>query len=192
MNKIQVSKKAVAMGCTFALAVALVVVSDVPAATQEIPAPTLIKHVLIATYYDATSGANASCNTTGCVATANVATESIPCPGATGVKCTYEVNVAAQSNMVSPGEGLYQFLIDGTIPSGGGTDVNGFWIWGIAGPSGPGSMSGSAAYSVNSQVTNTNSNQLHSIVVNLGCAMGNPGCTVNSSQTSLTVRVLKP
>jgi hypothetical protein len=190
MKKTQVSKKAVAVGCTLAVGLAMVVISDVPAATQE--PPSLIKHVLTATYYDATSGANASCNTTGCVATANVATESIPCQGATGVKCTYEVNVAAQSNMVSPGEGLYQFLIDGAIPSGGGTDVNGFWIWGIAGPSGPGSMSGSAAYSVNSQVTNTSSNQLHSIVVNLGCAMGNPGCTVNSSQTSLTVRVLKP
>jgi len=190
MKEKRASKKAVAMGCTFAMALAALIISGVSAGAQS--PKTLVKHVLSGTYYDATSGATTSCNTLGCVATANVSTVSIPCPGATGVKCTYEVNIAAQSNMESPGEGLYQFLIDGAIPNGGGTDANGFWIWGISGPSGPGPMSGSAAYSVNSQVTNTSANQSHSIVVNLGCSMGNPGCTVNSGQTSLTVRVLKP
>ncbi len=192
MKETQVSKKAASKGYAFALALAVVVIGGVPARAQAAPAKALVKHVLIGTYYHATSGGTTSCATQGCTAIVNVSSVKIPCPGAAGVQCTYEVDIAAQSNMETPGEGLYQFLIDGAPPNGGGTDLKGFWIWGISGPSGPGPMSGSAAYSVNSQVTNTSANQVHSIVVNLACTLGNPGCTVNSGQTSLTVRVLKP
>jgi hypothetical protein len=203
MKKSQMSRKVMAIGCAFALALAVVIIVGVSAKAQEetqeeAQANTLIKHVLNGTYYNFTSGGHTSCDTSGCVATVNVSTVSIPCPGTTGVKCTYEVSIAAQSNMESPGTGLYQFLVDGAIPNGGGgnggggTDPNGFWTWSISGPMGPGPLSGSAAYTVSSQVTNTGANQSHSIVVNLACDMGNPGCTVNSGQTTLTVRVLKP
>jgi len=195
MKKSQVSMKSVAMGCTFALALVVVVINVVPARAQAAP-KTLVKHVLSGTYYDASPSypfAQASCNTSGCQATANMYTESISCPGATGVKCTYEVDIAAQTGLQS-GEGQYQFLIDGVKPNNGyGTDPNGFWNWGI-GQNG-GGWAGSTCYTVTSQVTNSSANQSHSIVVNLGCSdagLGNPGCFVNSGPANLTVRVLKP
>jgi hypothetical protein len=177
----------------FALALAVMLIAFVPIRAQESP-KILLKHVLNGTYYDASPSypfAQASCSPSNCQATANMFTESISCPGAAGVKCTYEVAIAAQTGLQS-GEGQYQFLIDGAKPNGGyGTDPNGFWNWGI-GQNG-GGWAGSAAYSVTSQVTNGSANQSHSITVNLGCsAAGNPGCFVNSGPASLTVRVLKP
>jgi hypothetical protein len=195
MEKSQVSMKAVARGCTFALTLAMFLNSGFPARAQGVP-KTLLKHVLNGTYYDASPAypfAQASCSTSDCQATANIYTESISCPGATGVKCTYEVDVVAQTGLQS-GEGQYQFLIDGVAPNSGyGTDPNGFWNWGI-GQNG-GGWAGSAAYAVTSQVTNASANQSHSIVVNLGCSaagLPNPGCFVNSGPANLTVRVLKP
>ena len=175
------------MGCTFALALAVMLISGVLVRAQETP-KTLVKHVLNGTYHDTTPGVIASCNTAGCVATSNMYSESIPCPGAAGVSCTYEVNIAAKTGLQS-GRGLYQFLIDGAIPNGGETD-NSFFDWG-QGQNG-GGLTVSSAYSVTSQVKNASANQLHSIVVNLGCDMGNPGCTAASGSSSLTVRVLKP
>ena len=189
METSQVSKKVVAIASTLALALAVVIVAGVPGMAQETPAKTLVKHVLNGTYYDAVGGVIASCSTQGCVATSNMYTESISCPGATGVKCTYEVNVAAFTGLQS-GVGLYQFLIDSAPPSGGGTDQSGFFNWG-QGQNG-GGLSVSSAYSVNSQVTNASANQSHSIVVNLGCDMENPGCTAAMGSSTLTVRVLKP
>ena len=190
MKEKRASKKAVAMGCTFALAIAVAVFGG----TREASATSLIKHVLSGTYYDASPSypfAQASCSPSNCQATANMYTESIPCPGAAGVKCTYEVDIAAQTGLQS-GEGQYQFLIDGVKPNSGyGTDPNGFWNWGIG--QNDGGWAGSAAYTVTSQVQNTSANQSHSIVVNLGCAATiNPGCFVNSGPANLTIRVLKP
>jgi hypothetical protein len=179
-----------AMGCRLALMIAVMAVNGVQAVAQAHSPGKLAKHVLNATYYDAgSSGAVASCNTSGCLATANIFTESVSCPGVAGAKCTYEVSIAATTGGMS-GTGLYQFLIDGKRPTGGGTDQNGFWSFG-EGQNG-GGFSGSSAYTVTSQVKNTSVNQSHSIVVNLGCDNGNPGCTVGSGNASLTVRVLTP
>jgi|SRR5580658_3065428 hypothetical protein len=201
MRITQVSKKSVAMGWTFTMALAVAVISGVPARAQVGP-KTLVKHVLSGTYYDASSsGATASCDTADCVATANMYTESIACPGAVDVKCTYEVNIAALTSVSQNGgsgyEGLYQFLIDGAAPTGGGTDSNGFYAWGE-----PGAPPLTSAFSVTSQVKNASANQLHSIVVNLGCSANNSGgggCDASAGLAidprgfaSLTVRVLKP
>src|ERR1700682_5483793 len=190
MKEKRASKKAVAMGCTFALAIAVAVFGG----TREASATSLIKHVLSGTYYDASPSypfAQASCSPSNCQATANMYTESIPCPGAAGVKCTYEVDIAAQTGLQS-GEGQYQFLIDGVKPNSGyGTDPNGFWNWGIG--QNDGGWAGSAAYTVSSQVQHTSANKSHSIVVTLGCAATiYPGCFVNSGPANLTIRVLKP
>lgn len=194
MKKSQVSKKVVAMGCTFTLALAVVISIGVSARAQdetqeEAQANTLVKHVLNGTYYKSGGGPVASCTTMDCMATANMYTESIACPGAVGVKCTYEVNIGASLGILG-GVGLYQFLVDGAIPNGGGTDQNGFFNWG-QGQNG-GGLAASSAYSVNSQVTNTSANQSHSIVVNLACNQGNSGCTAAAGSSTLTVRVLKP
>jgi hypothetical protein len=188
MKTIQVPKKTLAMRA-FALALAIVTLNAIPAMAQETPARTLVKHVLNGTYYDAVGGTMASCNTQNCLATSNIYTESISCPGAIGVKCTYEVSIWAFTGLQS-GVGLYQFLVDGGSPNGGGTDQNGFFNWG-QGQNG-GGLSVSSAYSVNSQVTNAGANQSHTIVVNLGCDMGNNGCFAAMGSSTLTVRVLKP
>jgi hypothetical protein len=193
MKQTQVSTH-FAMPCAFALAFAMLI-SGVQATAQGASPKKLVKHVLNASYYDASSsGANASCGSAGCVAKANIYTESISCPGAKGAKCTYEVNIAALTSVGQDGgngnAGLYQFLIDNKIPTGGGTDQNGFYTWGTAG--GP---PASSSYSVTSQVTNTSANQSHSIVVNIGCSAGSDnsgGCNASSAFASLTLRVLTP
>jgi hypothetical protein len=191
MKTIEVSKKAAAMGFTLALALAVgMAISGIPAMAQE-PPKTLVKHVLQGTYYVNNSpGASASCGTQSCVAIANIYTENIPCPGATGVFCTYEVSIAAQTSLVpyqnGQASGLYQILIDGVGWGGGGP---GYFVWGTFVP--VQGTSSSSAFSATSQVVNTSTNQSHSIVVNIGC-MGGPGCSVKSGVATLTVRVLKP
>lgn len=202
MERTRVSKKAVAMGRTVVLSLAIVMACGVSATAQEPQVKVLVKHVLSGTYYDASfQGANVSCSTPDCVATANMYTESIPCPGAAGVECTYEVDIAALTSVSQNGgsgyEGLYQFLIDGLAPTAGGTDSSGFYTWGE-----PGAPPLTSAYSVTSQVKNTSANQSHSIVVNLGCSAssyGGGGCQASAGLdieprgfASLTVRVLKP
>jgi hypothetical protein len=193
MNKTQSSKVATAVRCAFSLSLVLMILAILPATAET---KALVKHVLSGTYYDASPAypfAQASCGASDCQATANMYTESIECPGAIGVKCTYEVDVEAQTGLQG-GEGQYQFLIDGVKPNSGyGTDPNGFWSWGI-GQNG-GGWAGSAAYTVSSQVQNAAANQSHSIVVNLGCSaagLSNPGCFVSSGPANLTIRVSKP
>jgi hypothetical protein len=209
MRKVQSSKKAVAMACTFALAVAVVAMSGVPARTQDnsgkthlgVPTPgqggpqeeslPTTKHVLNSVLYDSSIGAFASCSTTGCTATANIFTENIACPGPAGTKCTYEVDIAAQTEISSAGEdGLFQFLIDGAAPNGGGTGGDGLYSVEDLGAAGLYTN----AYTVTSQVQNASTNQSHSIVVNIGCidTLGVGGCTGTAGFSDLTVGVLKP
>lgn len=194
MKTTRLSKHTVILGRAFVMALAGVILSGVSATAQAAP-KVLIKHVLEGTYFDASEYpfAQASCSASDCQATANMYTESIECPGAIGVKCTYEVDIVAQTGLQS-GEGQYQFLIDGLKPNGGnGTDPNGFWNWGIG--QNDGGWAGSTAYTVTSQVENTVANESHSVVVNLGCSaagLSNPGCFVNSGPASLTIRVFKP
>jgi hypothetical protein len=210
MVKIELSKKVIALASVLVLALTVVAISGVPARTQDnaaktrlgVPSPAqgtpqqeppaLLKHVLNATYYDASSpGLITSCSGPNCTASLNLYTESISCPGPVGTKCTYEVNIAAQTFVYPAGQqGLYQFLIDGAIPSGGGTDANGFYGWEETGPVGQ----FTSAYAVTSSVKNVSTNQSHSIVLNYGCfdtlVLGH--CGANSGFASLTVRVLKP
>lgn len=212
MLKIQLSKKVIAMACVFVLALAMVAISSVQARTQNnavkahvgVPSPgqgtpqgenlATTKHVLNGTYYDSNNSSQiiSGCSTTDCLSTpAPIFTESIPCSGATGTKCTYEVNIAAQTFVNFPGdEGLYQFLIDGAAPTGGGTDSSGFYSWEVDGATGW----YTSAYFVTSQVQNTSTNQSHSIAVNVACldVNLNGGCAAFIAFRSLTVRVLKP
>ena len=202
MKRTSVSNRAVTIGCTFILSLAVVIAAGVTATAQTPQGKVLVKHVLNGTYYDTSfTGANVSCSVADCIATANMYTESIPCPGATGVECTYEVHIAALTSVSQNGgsgyEGLYQFLIDGLAPTGGGTDSNGFYTWGE-----PGAPPLTSAYSVTSQVKNTSPNQSHSIVVNFGCSansFGGGGCQASAGLdieprafSTLIVRVLKP
>jgi hypothetical protein len=209
MRRDHVLKKAIAMACTFTLMLAVAAISGVPARMRGNPvngysgiasprqeAPQTenpgTKHVLNSVFFDSSGGHSASCSTTGCTAIAPMFTESIGCPGPAGTKCTYEVDIATQTN-VSPADeaGLYQFMIDGGVPNGGGTDSNGIYFWQAFGD--PGSYT--SAYTVTSQVQNTNTNQLHTIGVNMGCSdvfLNRGGCNGNTGLSSLTVRVHKP
>jgi hypothetical protein len=209
MRKAHVSKKVMAMACMLGLALAVVAISSISARTQDnsvkaypgSPTPgegtapgenlATTKHVLNSVFYDSSGGLNASCGATGCEAMAPIFNESISCPGAIGAKCTYEVRIAGQTVVNPAGEnGLFQFLIDGAIPTGGGTDGNGLWTWEIFGAGGQ----YSSAYSVTSQVKNSSANQSHSIAVNLVCidSLGAGGCDATTGFSTLVVRVLKP
>jgi hypothetical protein len=210
MKKTRLSKTVIALACTLALALAVLVISTVPARTQESSvktypgvlvsrqeAPTveplvLTKHVGDTNYYFLGPGTSASCSSADCQATANIFTESIECPGAVNVECTFEIDVAGQHQVSPAGEdGLYQFFIDGAIPSGGGTDGSGLYAWEINGAAGK----YTSAYGVTSQVKNTKANELHSIVVNIGCAeieSNSGGCSDSTGFHQLTIRVLKP
>jgi hypothetical protein len=208
-------KKALAMAGTFAVVLAVMAIISVPAMTQESsvqihpgsPMPNqedlqaipqvLTKHVANGAYFDASSpGVSLTCNGSAnppCRGdeVANLYTESIVCPGAANVKCTFEVDIAAQTNVSGGWLGLYQFLIDSAIPTGGGTDSSGFYEWESGGAAG----AYTSAYSVSSQVENTSANEAHSIVVNFGCShIADPSssCSASSGFASLTVRVYKP
>jgi hypothetical protein len=211
MRKVQSSKKAIAIACTFALALAAVAISGVPARTQESPVKTQrgvptprqearqeqslasTKHALSFTNYTAsTLVVTSSCSGAFCRSTpSNIYTVTIGCPGPAGTKCTFEVRIAAATAVSSAGEnGLYQFLIDGSAPTGGGTDGNGFYAWEVFGAGGE----YTSAYSVTSQVRNNVPNEAHFVNVNLACDenMGRSGCTADITFSSLTIRVLKP
>jgi hypothetical protein len=72
MKKSHVSKNTFAIGRYFALVLAMVIISGVAARSQAAPAMHLVKHVLIGTYYDASSpGASASCGPPGMERDAN-------------------------------------------------------------------------------------------------------------------------
>jgi hypothetical protein len=211
MSKGQSSKKAIAMACTFALALAAVAISGVSARTPHnvgkapagVPTPKQgarqeqslpsTKHVLSYTYFDASaSNITSSCSTAFCLSTpANMYTYITSCPAPAGAKCTFELRIAALTQVSVPGEdGLYQFLIDGAAPTGGGTDSSGFYAWEVFGGKGE----YTSTYNVASQVTNSVSNGSHIISVSLACRenMGASGCTASTGLTSFRLRVLKP
>jgi hypothetical protein len=209
MVKAQLSKKVVAMVCMFALALAVVTISGVPARTQDnagkihpgfaLPGQggpqgeflSTTGHVLNSTLYDSSNGNTASCSTIGCFVTAPLFTENIACPGPAGTKCTYEVDIAAQTEVSVAGEdGVFQFLIDGASPNGGGIGGDGLFSVEDQGAAGL----YTSAYTVTSQVQNASTNQSHSIVVNIGCidTLGVGGCTGTAGFSDLTVGVLKP
>jgi hypothetical protein len=211
MKKIQLSKKTIAMACMFALALAAVVVLSVPAKTQDssvktpagvpsprqqnnvaLPPPALMKHVLGGSFYDTTGGASASCAGAGCFSGPNpIFLEAIVCPGAVGVKCTYEVQISGQASAMLPGDtGLFQFLVDGAPPTGGGTDPNGFYSYESDGAPGAYSLS----YEVVSTVTNAVINQAHRVDVFIACSdtKGLGSCTGSIGFGNLIIRQSKP
>ena len=88
-------------------------------------------------------------------------------------KCTFQVTIESQNQVGSndlpanPGEeGLYLFLVDGLAPSPGPTDGSGFYAWSIF--QGASAITGTS-YAVTAKVANTSANQVHSIVVGIGC-----------------------
>jgi hypothetical protein len=199
----------IAMACLLALGLAVVAISSVPARTQDNLVKTYpggptagegtaqgenlatTKHVLKSEFYDTNGGASLTCFGSFCHGEALLFQESIACPGPVGTKCTYEIDVAAQTVVSPAGDtGYYQFLIDGAIPTGGGTDPTGAFQFEQAGAGGQ----YSAEYSVTSQVQNVAANQSHVITVNLGCAdsMGTGSSNVTTGFSDLTIGVLKP
>jgi hypothetical protein len=166
-----------------------------PGQATEAPT-TLKKEVLKASYFDSSAAdVFAYCVSAGCFATTNIYTENLTCPGSVGKTCTYEVVIDSQvlsSGFSKPTgeEGLYQFLIDGAVPNGGGT-LGSYYLWQNGGPS----FLFTASHSVHGQVTNSAANQAHSVVVNVECSeiLSDPaGCYAESNNASLTVRVLTP
>ena len=164
------------------------------------PAP-LVKHVLVATFFDTTSpGASASCNSVGCSAYAPIYLEKIICPRASGATCTYQITIqsqnAAGSNDGTVGEeGVYQFLVDGKAatpgPLGAGCAC---YTWSGAGNGASLPIRGTS-YSVTATVTNSSANQSHSIKVNIGCNelnANNSGCFAASGFANLSVATYGP
>jgi hypothetical protein len=116
--------------------------------------------------------------------------ETIVCPGPAGIKCTYEVQISGQTSVAGPGNnGLFQFLVDGAPPTGGGTDPNGFYSYEIHGAQGIYTSS----YEVVSTVTNTAVNQVHRVDVFISCDdLGLGGCNGSIGLGNLIIRQLKP
>jgi hypothetical protein len=199
----------IAMACMLGLVLAVVAISSVPARTRGNLVKTYpgvstagegtaqeenlatTKHVLKSEFYDTNGGASLTCFGPFCHAEDLLFQESIACPGPVGTQCTYEIDVAAQTVVSPAGDtGFYQFLIDGAIPNGGGTDPTGAFQFEQAGAGGQ----YSAEYSVTSQVQNTATNQSHIITVNIGCfdGLGTGSSTVTTGFSDLTIGVLKP
>ena len=156
------------------------------------------KETLRATYSD--SGAlpkSASCSSKTCFSTpATIYSYSLVCPVPAGSTCRYDIQIAGQvesgGNSIVSGEvGAYQFLVDGSAPSGGGTDLLGFYDWQIGGPE----FVFGTSYNVHSKVSNSVANQKHKVTVNLACGetIGDPaGCHADAPFQTLVVRVWTP
>jgi len=137
-----------------------------------------------------------SCGVSSCLADpVTIFNTNVTCPVVAGKTCTYDVQIAGQvfstGETIEEGEnGLYQFLVDGLIPTGGGTDVNGFYSWQFLGPA----FTFGTAYNVHSKVTNSSANEKHNIAVNLTCEddIGATGCFAEASLQTITVRVMTP
>lgn len=163
--------------------------------------PPLItpKETLKATYSDSGSpGQNATCGTAGCIAArVTIYSYNLQCPVLAGKTCTYDIEISGNvetngaGTFLNSGEAaLYQFLVDGAAPNGGGTSSQGFYNWQEIGPS----FVFGTSYEVHSKVTNSVANQLHNVRVNLSCAeiLGGAGCAANSFRQTLTVRIFTP
>jgi hypothetical protein len=157
------------------------------------------KETLRATYSDSgsTGGFNSSCSFAGCISPpSTIYSYNITCPVLVGKTCTYDIQIAGQvmsgGNSDAVGEnGLYQFLIDGAPPTGGGTDINGNYSWQYGGPE----FEFGTSYSVHSKVTNDVANQAHTISVSVLCEEVNGdlnGCWVFSGFQTMVVRVWTP
>ncbi len=170
--------------------------------TAQTAAPdALIKHVLKATYFDASSpGASASCGSAGCSAFASIYAESIACPQPAGATCTYQITIQSQSRAGSNDgkfgeEGVYQFFVDGATPQPGPVSAScSCYTW--SGGSQKFSLPvRGTSYAVTATATNATAGQSHSIAVNIGCneLHGNAsGCFAGSGFANLSISVYAP
>ena len=157
------------------------------------------KETLKATYSD--SGAaviTATCGSFHCFAApVTIYSYQLTCPVVAGGSCTYDIQIAGQVktdlnlNGGSGEEGLYQFLVDGKAPNGGGTDASGFYAWQAGGPT----FVFGTSYNVHSKVKNTVANQKHTVTVKLSCLeiLGdNGGCNAQAGPQTLVVSIWTP
>jgi hypothetical protein len=164
---------------------------------QTPPPAVTAKETLQATYLSSSStGVSATCSVNGCLSSSvPLYTSSIICPARAGKTCTYDVLIAGQvktggNNTDAGDNGLFQFLVDGVPPSGGGTDSTGLYSWQFIGEE----LMWSSSYDVHSTVKNTVANQAHTVTVNLACEddLFANGCFADAGFTTLTVRVWTP
>ena len=153
------------------------------------------KETLVGTFSDSRGPASASCTGTDCLSSPTALfAPVVVCPAQAGKSCTYDVQISGQVKTTgiinSNGQdGVYQFLVDGLIPSGGGTDDSGFFAWQIGGPS----FTYGTSYNVHSKVKNTTLNQSHTVLVNLACQdIDGGGCTASLGFQTIVVRVWTP
>jgi hypothetical protein len=153
------------------------------------------KESLVATYSDSRGPATASCTGVDCLSTPTALFAPVlVCPAQAGKSCTYDIQVTGQVKTTgitnSDGQdGVYQFLVDGVLPSGGGTDDSGFFAWQIGGPS----FTYGTSYNVHSKVKNTTLNQSHNVLVNFACQdIDGGGCTASLGFQTIVVRVWTP
>ena len=173
-----------------------------PLSSGQIAAPSaLVKHVLKATYFDASSpGASASCSSANCSAFAPIYLENIVCPKLAGAACTYQITIQSQNRAGSNDgtlgeEGVYQFFVDGAAPTPGPVSAScACYTWSGASQKFSLPVRGTS-YAVTATVTNTTANQSHSIAVNIGCneIQGNAsGCFAGSGFANLSIAVYAP
>jgi hypothetical protein len=149
--------------------------------------------------------ATAQCGSTGCRAkTSMFAPIPVTCPAASGQTCTLHISLDTKvlvncngGNVGSGPTGFYEFLVDGLAPTIGPTEKNGEYIFEQNVTLFCGSLGARQSYpaSVLATVTNSKSNQNHTIVVNVGCAATNPndiGCEATSHSTTMRVDVFEP
>jgi hypothetical protein len=173
-----------------------------PNAGGQTDAPfALVKHVLKGTYVDTSSpGASASCSSSGCSAFASIYLENIVCPKVAAAKCTYQITIQSQSRAGSNDgtvgeEGVYQFFVDGAMPTPGPVSAScSCYTWSGGSRSFSLPVRGTS-YAVTATVTNATANQAHSIAVNIGCneINGNAsGCFAGSGFANLAIAVFAP
>jgi hypothetical protein len=168
---------------------------------------TLVTTTFVVNKQDAT----AKCGKPGCHAKTTVLTAiPVTCPVPTGQTCTFHIFMDTKTSITShcgtegclgPGPaGSYQFLVDGTAPTIGPTDENGYYLFAknVVSTSNDGSFYRYASRqgypaSVLAGVTNSSSNN-HTIDVNLACADANHegGCEVTARWSTTRVDVFEP
>lgn len=115
----------------------------------------------------------------------------IKCPHAAGGTCTYYLHLETQVSVSSLDTGVFEFLVDGVAPSPGPTDAMGFFAWDASDPNS--SILQARSFAVVAQVTNSASNQTHSIEVQFGCIdTTGDGCSATKGLTSMSIGLYTP
>jgi hypothetical protein len=173
-----------------------------------VQAQTIVSNeqLVTSTFVISTSSVTAQCLKAGCSAQSQMLSAiPVTCPAAIGATCTFHIALDSRIDVALPCGGLvcsgtsgafnsYQFLVDGTVPSPGLTDPQGYYVFSKNVNSFT-RFPSRQPYPATIVATVTNAtSQDHTIDVNIKCSdvLKENGCGLIVNSTQMRVDVFEP